>query len=82
MTACCLFPRPLIYRTIRGPVWTRRYRRCANCGGTSKTIQRGFVDERNWWNRDELLLDGLILIDGLRSIGAGDESSTGQEEMR
>lgn len=80
--SCCLFPRPLVYRTIRGPVWTRRYRRCANCGSTSKTIQRGFVDERNWLERDDSLLDGLILIDGLRSIGAGDESSTRQEEMR
>lgn len=58
MKRCCLFPRSLTYRTVRRPSWTVRYKRCANCGSTSKTIQRGFTDERVWWNRDELLLDG------------------------
>ena len=53
---CCSNPRPLVYRTRRTPRWTIRYRRCALCGSTSKTIQAGFVDARNWIDRD-LLLD-------------------------
>lgn len=78
---CCLFPRPLIYRTIRGPVWTRRYRRCANCGTTSKTIQKGFIDERNWLERGDSLLDGHpifnddAIIERVESV-----TSTGQED--
>lgn len=55
---CCSDPRPLTYRTIRGPVWTTRYKRCANCGTCSKTVQRGFTDARNWLERPLSLLDG------------------------
>lgn len=58
MNACCDSPRPLTYRTVRRPSWTVRYKRCANCGACSKTVQRGFVDERNWLERPLSLLDG------------------------
>jgi hypothetical protein len=46
---CCEDAHPLVYRTIRRPRWTVRYRRCRACGATSKTVSAGeFVDERRW----------------------------------
>ena len=45
---CCSHPRVLVYRTVRHERWTIRYRRCHHCGATTKTVQAGFVDGRQW----------------------------------
>jgi hypothetical protein len=42
------FHRWLVYRTVRRPRWTIRYKRCSLCSETSKTVQVGFVDARQW----------------------------------
>ena len=49
--SCCGDPKPLIYKTRRSPSWVTRYRRCANCGSTSKSIAKVFIDQRNWLER-------------------------------
>lgn len=71
----------LVYRTVRHPAWTVRYRRCRHCGQCSKSIQRGFTDQRNWFDRPIRLPDDLILTDGLRTIGASAEHDTGEGEL-
>jgi hypothetical protein len=47
----------LIYRTVRRPAWTVRYRRCRHCGQCSKSIARGFTDGRSWFDRGDSLPD-------------------------
>jgi len=47
----------LVYRTVRRPAWTVRYRRCRHCGECSKSIQRGFEDARSWFDRPIRLPD-------------------------
>lgn len=61
---CCSDPKLLVYKTVRRPSWTVRYKRCANCGTCSKTIQRGFIDERNWLERGDSLPDGHPIFNG------------------
>lgn len=79
MNACCDSPRPLTYRTIRGPVWTTRYKRCANCGTCSKTVQRGFIDGRNWLERGDSLPDGAD-SEQVNAIMTGVESVSHRQE--
>ena len=57
MNRCCSDPKPLVYRTIRGARFTVRYRRCSNCGATSKSIAKVFIDQRNWLERGDSLPD-------------------------
>lgn len=57
MNRCCSDPKPLVYKTRRSTTWVTRYRRCANCGSTSKSIARGFTDGRSWFDRGDSLLD-------------------------
>ena len=64
----------LVYRTVRRPAWTIRYRRCRHCGECSKTIQRGFIDGRSWFDRPVALPDGrdndaaVAIIDSLNQL--------------
>ena len=68
----------LVYRTIRGERFTRRYRRCSNCGECSKSIQAGFVDARSWWDRGDSLLDATTNFTE-DEIMASEDSLTKQE---
>jgi hypothetical protein len=68
----------LIYRTVRRPAWTVRYRRCRHCGACSKSIQRGFEDARTWWDRKQPLPDATTNFSEDEILSAED-SITEQE---
>jgi hypothetical protein len=70
----------LIYRTVRRPAWTVRYRRCSNCGATSKSIAKVFIDQRNWLERGDLLPDRRDTDSQIAIIG-NDDSLTEQENF-
>lgn len=78
--SCCSDPKPLIYKTRRSPSWVTRYRRCANCGATSKSIAKGFIDQRNWLERPVALPDRRDNDSAVAIIG-NDDSLKKQENF-
>ena len=67
----------LVYRTVRHPAWTVRYRRCRHCGECSKSIQRGFTDQRNWLDRPVALPDDRDTDSQITIMANGDSQKTG-----
>jgi hypothetical protein len=76
--SCCGDPKPLVYKTRRSPCWVTRYRRCANCGATSKSIAKVFIDQRNWFDRGDSLPDRRDSGSDVAIMASGD-SLTKQE---